>query len=158
LAPWRSGYAEVCKTFYTGSIPVGASKFIMKSIAVCGSKKYKQEIADFCRELENSGILVFEPSFDEPIMEHTEIHSDYITSKIFKGLTLEHFDWIRKADTCFIYNLHDYVGVSVTLEMAYASALGKPIFALSKKTGDPCRDSLVDKVFPSAEAVVKVLQ
>ena len=24
-APWRSGYAEVCKTFYTGSIPVGAS-------------------------------------------------------------------------------------------------------------------------------------
>jgi orotate phosphoribosyltransferase len=29
LAPWRSGYAEVCKTFYTGSIPVGASKIIM---------------------------------------------------------------------------------------------------------------------------------
>lgn len=27
LAPWRSGYAEVCKTFYTGSIPVGASSF-----------------------------------------------------------------------------------------------------------------------------------
>ncbi len=25
MAPWRNGYAEVCKTFYTGSIPVGAS-------------------------------------------------------------------------------------------------------------------------------------
>ncbi len=25
MAPWRSGYAEVCKTSYTGSIPVGAS-------------------------------------------------------------------------------------------------------------------------------------
>ena len=25
LAPWRSGYAEVCKTVYTGSNPVGAS-------------------------------------------------------------------------------------------------------------------------------------
>ena len=25
-ALWRSGYAEVCKTLYTGSIPVGASK------------------------------------------------------------------------------------------------------------------------------------
>jgi hypothetical protein len=25
MAPWRSGYAEVCKTFHTGSIPVGAS-------------------------------------------------------------------------------------------------------------------------------------
>ena len=28
MAPWRSGYAEVCKTSYTGSIPVGASKFL----------------------------------------------------------------------------------------------------------------------------------
>ena len=26
LAPWRSGYAAVCKTAYTGSNPVGASK------------------------------------------------------------------------------------------------------------------------------------
>ena len=25
MAPWRSGYAEVCKTLYTGSNPVGAS-------------------------------------------------------------------------------------------------------------------------------------
>lgn len=27
-APWRSGYAEVCKTLYTGSNPVGASKIV----------------------------------------------------------------------------------------------------------------------------------
>lgn len=26
MAPWRSGYAGVCKTSYTGSIPVGASQ------------------------------------------------------------------------------------------------------------------------------------
>lgn len=25
MAPWRSGYATVCKTVYTGSNPVGAS-------------------------------------------------------------------------------------------------------------------------------------
>ena len=35
MAPWRSGYAEVCKTFYTGSIPVGASKLLPKRTA-CG--------------------------------------------------------------------------------------------------------------------------
>ena len=28
MAPWRSGYAEVCKTSYTGSIPVGASRIV----------------------------------------------------------------------------------------------------------------------------------
>jgi hypothetical protein len=32
LAPWRSGYAEVCKTFYTGSIPVGASILVFLRI------------------------------------------------------------------------------------------------------------------------------
>jgi hypothetical protein len=34
MALWRSGYAEVCKTFYTGSIPVSASiKAIMSIFA-----------------------------------------------------------------------------------------------------------------------------
>lgn len=129
----------------------------MRSICVCGSKKYRREIAAFCKELEKVGVLVFEPSIQQPIFENQTIHSDYVTSKIFKGLTLEHFDWIRKADICFVYNKEDYVGVSVTLEMAYAAALGKPIFALSAKTGDPCRDVLIDKVFKTPAALQKVL-
>src|SRR6266513_4314842 len=102
----------------------------MKSVVVCGSKRYLKEIAAFCRELERLGVLVFEPSFKEPIPEEALIHSKYVTSKIFKGLTLEHFDWICKAEVCFVFNKDDYTGISVTLEMAYASALGKPIFAL----------------------------
>lgn len=126
----------------------------MKSVVVCGSKRYKDEIAQFCRELEKLSVLVFEPSFKEPIPESALIHSDYITSKIFKGLTLEHFDWIRKSEVCYVYNPGDYVGVSVTLEMAYASALGKPIFALTPKTGDPCRDVLIDKVVKTPKALV----
>ena len=32
MALWRSGYAEVCKTLYTGSIPVGASMRIKKQV------------------------------------------------------------------------------------------------------------------------------
>ncbi len=102
-------------------------------------------------------MLVFEPSIQEPILENTKIHSDYVTAIIFKGLTLEHFDWIRKADVCFVYNQDGYVGTSVTMEMAYASALGKPIFALSTKTGDPYRDALIDKVFDSADSLANIL-
>jgi hypothetical protein len=129
----------------------------MHSVCVCGSKKYRREIATFCKELEQAGVLVFEPSIQQPIFEDEKFHSDYVTSKLFKGLTLEHFDWIRKADVCFVYNQADYVGVSVTLEMAYAAALGKPIFALSAQTGDPCRDVLIDKVITSAKQLLKVL-
>lgn len=129
----------------------------MKSVVVCGSKRYKDEIAQFCRELRDYGVLVFEPSIQQPIQESEIFGSDYVTSKIFKGLTLEHFDWVRKADVCYVYNSADYVGVSVTMEMAYASALGKPIFALSDKTGDPNRDTLIDKVIKTPKDLVGLL-
>ena len=129
----------------------------MKSVVVCGSKKYKDEIKVFCEELSALGVLVFEPSIQAPILEHETVVDEYTTSKVFKGLTLEHFDWIRKADICFVYNKDDYAGISVSMEMAYAMALGKPVFALNAKTGDPCRDALIDKVFKSAATLVKVL-
>lgn len=130
----------------------------MKSVVVCGSKKYYKEIAQFCNELEKLGVLVFEPSFsDPPHDESFEAVSPFVTSKFFKGLTLEHFDWVRKSEVCFVFNKEDYEGVSVTLEMAYASALGKPIFALSPKTGDPCRDALIDKVVKTPKALASLL-
>lgn len=129
----------------------------MRSVVVCGSKKYKDEIAHFCADVEKLGALVFEPSIQQPVFEDEKIHSDYVTSKIFKGLTLEHFDWIRKADVCYVYNQDDYAGTSVSLEMGYAAALGKPIFALSAKTGDPCRDALIDRAVKNPEDLVKLL-
>ena len=101
--------------------------------------------------------MVFEPSIQQPIMETEVIQSEYVTNKVFKGLTLEQFDWIRKSEVCFVYNKNNYVGVSVTLEMAYAAALGKPIFALSPKTGDPCRDTLIDKVVKTPKALTSLL-
>lgn len=128
----------------------------MKSVVVCGSKKYNKEIAALCQKLESAGVMVFEPSIQQPIFEDEKIHSDYVTAKIFKGLTLEHLDWIRKADVCYVYNKDGYAGVSVTMEMAYASALGKPVFALEPKTGDPCRDALIDKVL-STEQLIGIL-
>lgn len=80
-----------------------------------------------------------------------------MTAKIFKGLTLEHFDWIRKSDVCFIFNKNDYAGVSVTMEMTYAVALGKPLFALTPKTGEPLRDTLIDKVAKTPRELIALL-
>lgn len=130
----------------------------MKSVVVCGSKRYAEEMHKFCTKLAKAGVLVFEPSFSNPpITEQHKIHSDFVTSKIFKGLTLEHFDWIRKSEVCYIFNKGGYAGTSVSLEMGYACALGKPIFALESQTGDPCRDSLIDKVIKTPEELIKLL-
>jgi pantothenate synthetase len=82
----------------------------MKSVVVCGSKRYAQEIARFCAELEKLGVMVFAPSFEELVPESAKFYSKYVTSKLFKGLTLEHFDWIRKADVCYVYNKAGYAG------------------------------------------------
>lgn len=41
----------------------------MKSVVVCGSKRYKKEIAAFCASLEALGVLVFEPDFKPGIAE-----------------------------------------------------------------------------------------
>jgi len=129
----------------------------MKSVVVCGSKRFYKEIAKFCEDLSRLNVLVFEPNFKEPIPEDNAFSSKIVENIVFKGLTLEHFDWIRKAEVCFIYNQDDYVGTSVSLEMGYACALGKPVFALSAKTGDPCRDSLIDKVVKTPKALAALL-
>jgi len=130
----------------------------MKTVCVCASKKYKKEVSVFCSKLEKLGVVVFEPNINEPFPEDSFLHSRLITKTIFKGFTLEHFDWIKKADVCFIYNKDNYVGASVTLEMGYASALGKPIYAFSEEMGDPCRDSLVDRVVATPSGLYKLLK
>ena len=76
----------------------------MKSVVICGSKRYKAEIAAFSAALQKLGVLVFEPDFGEPMPEDGMVHSVYMTGKVFKGLTLEHFDWVRKAEVCFVFN------------------------------------------------------
>jgi hypothetical protein len=72
----------------------------MKSVVVCGSKRYKAEVAKFCAALEKLGVLVFEPDFRPGIDEKDNLGNELVTQKIFKGLTLEHFDWVRKAGFC----------------------------------------------------------
>lgn len=130
----------------------------MRTVCICASKKYRKEVSKFCSGLQKIGVVVFEPNINDPFPEDSFLKSDLITKTIFKGFTLEHFDWIRKADTCFIYNKNGYVGASVTLEMGYASALGKPIFALNEKTGDPCRDSLIDKIAKTPKELANLLK
>lgn len=118
----------------------------MKSVTICASKKYAAEMQAFAAELRDLGVLTFEPNFSEPIPEASEFSSNHVRSMIFKGITFEHFEWIRRADVCYVLNMDEYCGVSVTLEMGFAFALGKIIIARSPKTGDPCRDALIDFV------------
>jgi nucleoside 2-deoxyribosyltransferase len=73
------------------------------------------------------------------------------------GLTHDHFYKIRMADVCFIYNKDGYSGYSVSMEIGFAVALGKTIYALSDKDPDTSRKVLFSAVCKTPEELVEKL-
>lgn len=130
----------------------------MRSIALCSSKRHATEIAAWAQQLRQMGCIVFEPNFCEPIPEDSGFASTHVKAMVFKGITFEHFEWIKRADICFVLNLEETCGASVTLEMGYAFALGKIIAAYNPNTSDPCRDALIDFVTPTPEKLFSLVQ
>ena len=62
------------------------------------------------------------------------------------------------ADIIFIYNKGGYSGNSTTLEIGYAVALGKPIYALSDKDEELCRRVLIKGVTNTPKELIKKLK
>lgn len=128
----------------------------MKSVAICGSRRFKKEILDFAVKLKKAGIVIYLPflNTDKRINELPKNLKNFA----FTGLTLHHFSLIRKADAVFIYNKDGYVGTSTTLEIGFAAALSKPIYILSEKEDDPCRGVIYDEVVKTPAALIKKLK
>lgn len=128
----------------------------MKSVCICGSRRFKKEIREFEEKLENKGVLVFSPILNTN--RNIDKLSPDLKRYAFLGLTLHHFEYIRKADCVFIYNKDGYMGNSVTMELGVAEALGKPIFALEEDKDEPCRNVLIDKIFKTPTQLIKYLK
>ncbi len=129
----------------------------MKSVVICGSRRFKKEIREFAAQLKQSGVLVFEPILFVEFSEEDKNHSQEMKYLCRCGVTLHHFAQIRKADVCFIYNKGGYIGVSTTLEMGFTVACNMPIYALEEDIADPPRGILIDEVVPNADGLLKKL-
>lgn len=128
----------------------------MKSVVICGSGRFKPEMREFGKRLKELGVVVLEPYLHSAQGEWEKFSDDY-KRFIALGLTHDHFYKIQMADVAFIYNKDGYVGNSTTLEIGYAVATGKPIYALSDKDEELCRHVLF-RGFPSSpEELVKFL-
>jgi nucleoside 2-deoxyribosyltransferase len=128
----------------------------MKSVAICGSRRYKKEIREFASELKKAGVVVYEPILnDDPRISELPSHFKRFA---FLGLTHHQFDFIRKADVIFFYNKDGYLGNSSTLELGFATALGKPIYALTEDKDEPCRNVLFDEVIKTPEELIEKLK
>lgn len=128
----------------------------MKSVVICGSRKFKPEIRKFEKKLKDKGVVVFSPILN------TNRNIDTLPPDLkryaFLGLTHHHLEFIRKADVVFFYNKNGYIGNSGTLEMGAASALGKPIYTLEEDKTEPCRAVLIDDVVKTPTKLLKLLK
>jgi len=112
----------------------------MKSVVTCSSKRFRTQIRAFEKGLIESGIVVYSPPLHEGKEEWATLSEDY-KRYICAGLTHNHFQRIRMADVVYVYNEGGYAGPSVTMELAYAVACGKPIYAFAHDD-EICRDVL----------------
>ncbi len=129
----------------------------MKSVTICSSNRFAVEAEEFAKNLKELGVHVLIPHFYTHNYGGLEKIQDHNKKFLAMGLTHDHFNKIRKADVVFIYNKDGYSGNSTTLELGYAVALGKPVFALSNQDQEVCRDILFEGYASTPEELVKFL-
>ncbi|MFA6314847.1 MAG: hypothetical protein WC648_00540 [Candidatus Paceibacterota bacterium] len=130
----------------------------MKSVTICSSNKFAKEALAFAEELKKLGVTVLAPhyyAYNYGDVDKVEGHNKKF---IAMGLTHDHFNKIKKGDVIFIFNKDGYSGNSVTLELGYATALGKIIYALSDKDPETCRDILFTGYADTPEKLAKLLK
>ena len=128
----------------------------MKSVVICGSKRFRPQARAFAAELKKFGVTVYEPYFHSGEKEWDGLSEAY-KKFVALGLTHDHFYKIKMADVVFLYNEDGYSGNSSTLELGYAMALGKPIYALSDKDDELCRRVLFRDIVKEPKDLLKKL-
>jgi len=129
----------------------------MKTVVLCGSRRFKTEIREFATKLKEAGVVVYEPYLHQGHEEWANLSDEY-RNFVVLGLTHDHFYKIKMADVVYIYNKDSYAGVSTTLEIGCAAALNKPIYAFAREMGEPCRNALLREIITTPEDLIKVLQ
>lgn len=125
----------------------------MKTVIVCCSLRFMDQVQEAAAALRKQGINVEVPagSMKDVYPTLPEEPRHYLAA----GMTFTHFQRIREADVVWVYNPEGYIGTSVTMEMAFACALGKPIYTLEKDE-DGARSTLVTGI-RSTEALGAML-
>jgi hypothetical protein len=125
------------------------------TIALCCSTKFKKQARTMAKQLRNLGFAVYEPPLPSlSDWDQYSYHQKYFTAA---GLTHNHFYKIRKCDAIYVLNVDGYIGVSVTMEIAYAAALNKKIFFMEQDDAEFSRKVLTDGVAKSARELKQKL-
>jgi len=124
----------------------------MKSVVICGSRRFEKEIRKFGKDLRKLGVATYEPILNQD--RKIDNLPPNLKRFSFLGLTHHHFSFIRKAEVVYIFNKDGYMGNSGTMELGFAEALGKPIYAFSEDKDEPCRNVLFDEIIKTPKELI----
>ena len=130
----------------------------MKTVVICGSNKFADKAREFAEKLEKLGVVVYVPHFYRASGGIWDRVHEFDKPFVALGLNNDHFYKISMADVVFIYNQDGYSGNSTTLEIGYATALKKPIYALSDQDEEICRQVLFRGKIETPEALLEKLK
>ncbi len=93
----------------------------MKIIAVCGSYKFRKEIAEVAEIMTLAGNCVLTPN------ELTRDSKDGYTEEEAQLIDMMHKEKIRISDAILVVNVGGYIGKSTQSEIEFANSLGKEV-------------------------------
>lgn len=94
-------------------------------VCICGSTRFRNEMADVNRQLTLAGRIVVSPAV-------FQYRGDVITDEQKQVLDELHLRKIDLADAIFVVDPGGYIGESTTREIEYARSAGKPVVRLSQ--------------------------
>ena len=92
----------------------------MKIMTICGSLKFQREMMEMAEKMALDGYCVLTPTY--PVSNNLNI-----TDNQLKKLKEEHYKRIELSDIILVMNVNNYIGESTSLEIKYATKLGKEI-------------------------------
>jgi nucleoside 2-deoxyribosyltransferase len=114
----------------------------MKSVCICGSFRFYEEMAQLRNALHARGILCEWP-LPGPCREPQAMTADEARDAITR-----HLERMDRAEIIFVFNKGSYLGNSVVMEIGYAYARRKPVYVLA-----PIHDPFL---MPLVNAIVSI--
>ena len=107
----------------------------MKTITICGSIRFFNEMLELKKRLEAQGFRVFTPSEEGTSKDYSKL-SRKEQADVKQVFIDKHIEKIKQSDSILIANytkgeVKDYIGANSFLEMAFAYLLKKNIFILN---------------------------
>jgi nucleoside 2-deoxyribosyltransferase len=124
-------------------------------VTFCGSVSDYTEMENWAVYLRSRDVVVNTPTPGSDNGQYEQLTDQAKRTQRICFLQ-QHTKLIDQADAVFIFNIHQRIGVSATMEVGYALAKGKRLYALQKDT-DIGRDIVFERYCSSKEELFEVL-